>query len=118
MSKELKNLVNNYNLDVLNTDAIIKFSSSKVNNTYIYKTLGCLLRGIRINQFRPDTIELIWVGKDFDFNNKYLTSVIYSDIPNVLAPKANSNITIDLIQRQKFIDDMRRNIESNTNTSK
>lgn len=118
MSKELKKLANKYGLHVLDTDAIVKFSSSKVNNECIYKTLGCSLRGIRINQFRPDTIELIWVGKDFDFNDKYLTSVLYSDIPNVLAHKANSNITIDFIQRQKFIDDMRRNNESNTNSSK
>ena len=118
MSKELKKLANKYGLYVLNTDAIVKFSSSKVSNECVYRTLGCSLRGIRINQFRPDAIELIWVGKDFDFNDKHLTSVLYLDIPNVLTHKANSNITIDLIERQKFIDDMRRNNEPNTNSSK
>ena len=118
MSKELKKLADKYNLHVLDTDAMVKLSSSRVNNMCLYITLGRLLRGIRIKQFRPDTIELIWVGKDFDFNDKDLRSILYSVIPNVLGPRANSNITIDLIQRQKFIDDMRRNSEINTNTSK
>lgn len=119
MSKELEDLINKYNISVCDTDAILRFSSSKVNNMYdIYKTFRCSLRGIRIKEFGPDIVELVWVGKDFDFNNKYLMEVLYSTIPNVLAWSTNSEITIDSIQRQKFIDDIRRGIEINTNTSK
>lgn len=119
MSKELEDLINKYNISVCDTDAILRFSSSKANNMYdIYKTFRCSLRGVRIKEFRPDIVELVWVGKDFDFNSKYLMEVLYSTIPNVLAWPTNSEITIDLIQRQKFIDDLRRGIEINTNTSK
>lgn len=118
MSKELKNLISRYGIDICDTDAVISFLSSKVNNVYIHTTLASTLRGLRIKEFRPDIVELVWVGKDFDFNNKHLEQILYSDIPNALAMSAKSDITIDLIHRQKFIDDMRRNNESNTDKSK
>lgn len=118
MNKELKNLISKYGIDICDTDAIVSFRSSKVNNVHIHTTLANTLRGIRIKEFRPDIVELVWVGKDFDFNNKHLEPILYSDIPNALAMSARSNITIDLMHRQKFIDDMRRNSESNTNSSK
>ena len=118
MNKELKNLISKYGIDICDTDAIVSFRSSKVNNVYIHTTLANTLMGLRIKEFRPDIVELVWVGKDFDFNNKHLEQILYSDIPNALAMSTRSNITIDLMHRQKFIDDMRRNSESNTNSSK
>ena len=80
MSKELEDLINKYNISVCDTDAILRFSSSKANNMYdIYKTFRCSLRGVRIKEFRPDIVELVWVGKDFDFNNLKLKSPVDFD---------------------------------------
>ena len=38
MNKELKNLISKYGIDICDTDAIVSFRSSKVNNVYTYYT--------------------------------------------------------------------------------
>lgn len=102
---------------ITSKDVVLKLSSSRVPGMCIIKSTKCSFHGVSFKEHRPDTIDVLWMGKDFDCEDKVINEVLYSTVQNCLAIKSKVSM-LDLIGKWHFINRMRLGNEINTNTSK
>ena len=70
--------------ELQSTDAVFKFSSSLVPDKHVIVSTTFAMRGLRLGERRPNKVECLWVGNDFDFNNKRIEYVLYDEIPHAM----------------------------------
>lgn len=97
-------------LGVQNTDAVLKFSSSKAPGKYILRLFRDGVRGLRLNQHRPDKVEIIWAGKNFNMESRAAQEII-NYLPHTLTTEKRSMNVEDLLKRQLFILRMQEGLD-------
>ena len=98
-------------------DAVFKLSSSRVPNKYLIVTTKSSMKGLRLEQYRPDTIECLWVGYQFDVQDKNIQDVLYGDLQNTLAAKVYIDVK-ELTAKHRFVKQMYRGLKLGANNAK
>lgn len=88
--------------NVRTKDAVLKFSSSKVPGEYRLRSTNSSVRGLRFGQYRPDRVEVIWVGRDFDIKDKHVQDALYSGMPACLVSNTAHIDIADIVQKYWF----------------
>ena len=92
-------------------DAVFKLSSSRVPDKYSIVSTKSSLKGLRFGQHRPDTVECVWVGSQFDIQDENIKDILYGDLQNALA----ANVYIDVVEltsRHIFVKQMYTGLKS------
>lgn len=91
-------------------DFLLKLSSSKVNDKFYVINKTTTLKGIRLKEHRPDTIEIVYVGPDLDMKDTNIVSILCLDLTNVLAAgsKLDGYDTLENMKKLQFVNKMKR----------
>jgi hypothetical protein len=108
VEQELRNYVNEaapYWIEHTTTkDAVLKFSNDRVPDRYTIRSTTSSMKGLRFGQYRPNRVEVVWVGKDFDIKDRHTEAVLYSDLQNVLAAGTYvDEALLEQLQRHWFV---------------
>lgn len=96
-------------------DVILKLSSSKTPDKCLIKSTRNMFRGIKLGQYRPNQVAILWVGEDFEINSSkdlYVKAVLYNDLPNCLEAKTKVDIK-DLLNRWVLVHKIEETIRIN-----
>ena len=86
-------------------DAVFKLSSSRVPGKYSIVSTKSSMKGLRFGQYRPDTVECVWVGSQFDIQDENIRDILYGDLQNVLAAKVYIDV-VELTSKHIFVKQM------------